>query len=579
MNATYRQGRSVYQQQRAAFSCRVSLLLLPILIALGGHAYAGQDSDGIPDNADNCILIPNPDQRDTDDDGVGNACDPDFNNDGIINAQDRSLLYNAFYTSAVLNDLNGDGYVNVADLGRLYSRYNQPPGPTGRQPHITVTSPADGQITAEPDVTLTGRLNFRAALTINNAPVPLNPDKTFSYLAPLQPGPNAFQLTATSVTGATTQQGLSVTYEPAVVTINAALITLGPVINGQITITGQAGSVPAGTQVTITNFDTGATVTVTANSDGSFSATLAAHDGHALGITATDATGGGASDTISKPVGNILNLAITAPINGDVLNSDRVTVSGSFNGRANVGIAVNGVAACIVGTGFYANNVPVVAGQAAIEVTGAIADGVTVSETITVTGSAATGIRTEVAPACGLAPLDVSFAVADVAGSGIQKIDVDFDNNGTIDYSSTDPAAPIANIYPAAGIYEASVTVTDAVGAVHQSNHYVAAGTVTDMDAMLRGIYNGMLARLRIGAIDGALNVLNGDVRAKYRNVFESLGQSLATVVDQLGTIVDGTIYPEFAQYIIVQDNNGEQRAYFLEFLRGEDGVWRIAGM
>jgi len=35
------------------------------------------DGDGIPDSVDNCPFVPNPDQRDTNNNGVGDACDPD----------------------------------------------------------------------------------------------------------------------------------------------------------------------------------------------------------------------------------------------------------------------------------------------------------------------------------------------------------------------------------------------------------------------------------------------------------------------------------------------------------------------
>lgn len=40
---------------------------------------AGTDQDGIPDNEDNCPLVGNTDQGDYDFDGLGNACDPLFN--------------------------------------------------------------------------------------------------------------------------------------------------------------------------------------------------------------------------------------------------------------------------------------------------------------------------------------------------------------------------------------------------------------------------------------------------------------------------------------------------------------------
>jgi sugar lactone lactonase YvrE len=50
--------------------------------------YDDGDADGVIDAVDNCPAVANPDQRDTDHDGLGDACDPDIDNDGIANAQD-----------------------------------------------------------------------------------------------------------------------------------------------------------------------------------------------------------------------------------------------------------------------------------------------------------------------------------------------------------------------------------------------------------------------------------------------------------------------------------------------------------
>lgn len=49
----------------------------------GGGDPTDTDGDGIPDDEDNCPGTPNADQTDTDGDGEGDACDEDDDNDGI----------------------------------------------------------------------------------------------------------------------------------------------------------------------------------------------------------------------------------------------------------------------------------------------------------------------------------------------------------------------------------------------------------------------------------------------------------------------------------------------------------------
>ena len=92
------------------------------------------DGDGWKDGIDNCSLKTNADQRDTDGDGFGNVCDPDLNNDGIVNDTDLAIMKTKFYTTDPDADLNGDGSVNTGDLAILKSLNGKPPGPSGLVP-------------------------------------------------------------------------------------------------------------------------------------------------------------------------------------------------------------------------------------------------------------------------------------------------------------------------------------------------------------------------------------------------------------------------------------------------------------
>ena len=70
------------------------------------------DSDGVPDASDNCTLDANTNQLDTNGDGYGNRCDPDFNHNGIVDSQDGALLKAAFGSSAFPDrDINGNGKI------------------------------------------------------------------------------------------------------------------------------------------------------------------------------------------------------------------------------------------------------------------------------------------------------------------------------------------------------------------------------------------------------------------------------------------------------------------------------------
>jgi hypothetical protein len=62
------------------------------------------DEDGIGDNADNCVFVPNADQTNTDGDNAGDACDLDDDNDGLPDSEE---------------DRNGNGIVDAGETDPL----------------------------------------------------------------------------------------------------------------------------------------------------------------------------------------------------------------------------------------------------------------------------------------------------------------------------------------------------------------------------------------------------------------------------------------------------------------------------
>ncbi len=73
-----------------------AMVSLALLLGLPQMTFAvDTDGDGVPDELDNCVLVYNPPpfDCDTDQDGYGNLCDPDFDQNFVVNALDYTRRF------------------------------------------------------------------------------------------------------------------------------------------------------------------------------------------------------------------------------------------------------------------------------------------------------------------------------------------------------------------------------------------------------------------------------------------------------------------------------------------------------
>lgn len=92
------------------------------------------DGDGISDTNDNCILVSNSGQQDSNGDGFGNICDADLDNNGNVTLSDYIIFRGKFGTTDADADFNSDGLVNLSDFILFRGMFGTSPGPSGLVP-------------------------------------------------------------------------------------------------------------------------------------------------------------------------------------------------------------------------------------------------------------------------------------------------------------------------------------------------------------------------------------------------------------------------------------------------------------
>ena len=124
-----------------------------------GIPQADTDSDGVPDDIDNCVDTANADQADLDGDGMGDVCDDDMDGDGVLNVDDNCPET----ANADQADADGDGIGDLCDVEcAIFAAIDTP---------ITITTTGG--------VTYTSIINNQDDLPLDDINVTINIDHTW----------------------------------------------------------------------------------------------------------------------------------------------------------------------------------------------------------------------------------------------------------------------------------------------------------------------------------------------------------------------------------------------------------------
>lgn len=111
------------------------LLSMGMAFSATAGTVSDADNDGVPDGFDNCPNVANGPlagacsaQQDTDNDGFGNACDGDFNNDGQTLGDDFTIFLTLFGGAGNQGDLDCDGNTLGSDFSIFLGLFGSPPG-------------------------------------------------------------------------------------------------------------------------------------------------------------------------------------------------------------------------------------------------------------------------------------------------------------------------------------------------------------------------------------------------------------------------------------------------------------------
>ena len=179
---------------------------------------------------------------------------------------------------------------------------------------------------------------------------------------------------------------------------------------------------------------------------------------------------------------------------------------------------------------------------------------------------------------CGIAPHTVNYQL-EGNPDAIQRFDIDYDNDGTIDMTTTDVSSlSLQHTYATPGVYPVTAWLTTATG-VQQVSLNIVVNDKQQIDDQLQAVWNNLRNALISGNKPLAMKSITPGSSKKYSGLFDALMPYMTEVYNELSVIEPSEVDTDIASYATLRLEGGVIKTYMINFIRGSDGVWRIDSM
>lgn len=459
-------------------------------------------------------------------------------------------------------------------------------------PSITITSPTNGRSVNTNTLTLTGTTNDSTAqITINGTAATIT-NNTFTAQVTISEGGNTVTVTAKDSLGNTSTSSITVyldTTPPTVTSIDPEFNETDVPLNTDITATfSEAMQSSTITSSTFTLNSNGTNISGSVTYSGSTATFTPSQNLSPETIYTATIKGGtsGVKDAVGNPLSGdyiwqfktapAMELTITEPQDGSVINKANAIVKGTIKAYTNdIGITVNGTIAEINGN-IWTATVALTIGQNIIEVTAKDSSGNTDKKSVTInTETTDQPVTITTNPSSGIAPLTATFSIDTSISNPITSYRIDFEGNGVTDEETTD-ISNITHTYDTPGIYYPTVTATDSQNNTYTETTIINVLSKEQMDALLKGKWDGMKEALGNGDVAGALNYHLESSKERYQTIYSALKDQLPAIAANMNDIQLIYLKNGKAKYRIRRQEADGEFTYYIYFIMGENGLWKI---